>query len=107
MSVKRSANWAVSDPGAVDTDLIPSGAAVEVECLIISNSNASDRTATVQLTNGAGTVLGTLLPAVTITAGDSQTFDWSSFKVAPGNKIVVQASGADVDFVASGNILTQ
>ena len=58
---------------------------------------------TVKLTNNTGTELARILPAYTISAGESETLDVKSLNIpATSYKLMVQADTAGVHFTASG-----
>lgn len=85
-----------------DTDLVNDSVEVVLRSIVIANTNASSRTVIVKLTDGASAERARLLPSTAIPAGASYTLDFGSLSLKDTDKVMVQASGADVHFTATG-----
>lgn len=91
----------LSNPtAATETDLFTAGAVAVVGSIFICNRNAAARTVDVKLTNGSNTLQAQIISAYSLGADDTLRIP-GPINLDSGEKIRVESSGADVDFIAS------
>ena len=91
----------LSNPtAATETDLFTAAAVAVIGSIVICNRNASARDIDVKITNGSNTLQAQIVSSYSLGADDTLRIP-GPINVDNTEKIRVEASGADVDFVAS------
>lgn len=96
-------NWTLNSyTNATWTNVVAEAAVVA--CITIANTAGTATSVQLQLDNGSGTSLATILPAYSIAAGESYTVDVRSLNVTGSQRLQFQANQAGAEVLASGAV---